>query len=145
MSQPNQHRRAALAGGAYALAAFALGFLLGVLRVTTVAPQFGELPAVLLEIPIMLGASWLLCRWLSVAFQVPSQRRVRLTMGIVALAVLLAAELTLGRLVFEESWAEIGRGYLRAPGLLGLAAQVVFASFPMLERGREDSAPRHKC
>jgi branched-subunit amino acid ABC-type transport system permease component len=135
MSQSNQHRRAALAGGAYALAAFGLGFVLGVLRVTTVAPQFGELLAVVLEIPIMLGASWLFCRWLTAAFHVPPHWPLRLTMGSVALLVLLAAELILGRLVFEESWAEIRRGYLRAPGLLGLAAQVVFASFPMLEKG----------
>jgi hypothetical protein len=42
---------------------YALGFALGTVRVLAVAPRIGELPAVLLEAPIMLAASWVTCRW----------------------------------------------------------------------------------
>ncbi|MBD3765451.1 MAG: hypothetical protein IE927_12185, partial [Rhodobacterales bacterium] len=43
---------------AYAGSAFALGCVLGVLRLTLVAPRLGEVAAVALELPVMLAASW---------------------------------------------------------------------------------------
>jgi hypothetical protein len=53
-----------LAGLAYFALAFALGFLLGTLRTLFVhdAPGTVRLLGVLIELPIMLSASWCLCR-----------------------------------------------------------------------------------
>ena len=52
------------AGTAYFAIAFTLGFALGSLRVLFVEPRLGPLGAVLVEMPIMLMASWVVCRWL---------------------------------------------------------------------------------
>ena len=52
------------AGAAYFAIVFAVGFVLGALRVTFLAPAVGPLPAVALELPVMLAASWWTCGWL---------------------------------------------------------------------------------
>lgn len=43
---------------------FALGFAVGTVRVLADVPSLGETGAVVLELPIMLAASWLVCGWL---------------------------------------------------------------------------------
>ena len=50
--------RALIAGTAFFLALFALGFVLGTLRVVFVAPRFGELAATFAEVPVMLIAAF---------------------------------------------------------------------------------------
>jgi hypothetical protein len=42
---------------------FFVGFILGTVRVLLIAPRLGETAAVLLETPVMLVASWFVCRW----------------------------------------------------------------------------------
>lgn len=51
------------AGVAYGLAAFAIGFLLGAVRVLRVAPAFGDLAATAIELPLMLTSCWYLSNW----------------------------------------------------------------------------------
>jgi hypothetical protein len=51
------------AGAFYALIVFLIGFIFGTLRVLLLAPRFGETAAVILETPVMLAASWFVCRW----------------------------------------------------------------------------------
>ena len=67
---------------AYVLPVFALAFAFGVLRVTLIAPRTGPLPAVALELPLVLALSWavagrVLARW-------PDSRREGL--GLIAFA-----------------------------------------------------------
>lgn len=52
-------------GIAYFALVFVLGFLLGTVRTLFVrdAPAAGRLLGVLIELPIMLSASWFLCRY----------------------------------------------------------------------------------
>ena len=57
---------------AYWGAIFALGFVLGTLRVLWIAPQMGETRAVLFELPLMLAASWFAARWLVRRFGIGS-------------------------------------------------------------------------
>jgi uncharacterized membrane protein YqjE len=56
-------KRALLAGTTYFLALFALGFLLGTIRVVFVAPRYGQLTGTLAEVPVVLTAAYVICRW----------------------------------------------------------------------------------
>ncbi|OYW56499.1 MAG: hypothetical protein B7Y80_06340 [Hyphomicrobium sp. 32-62-53] len=126
-------RTAVTAGLAYVAIAFAAGFALGVLRVTLIAPRLGETAAVLLELPIMLALSWLTCRWVIARWHVPASFVARATMGGLALALLLTAEAVLGTLGLGRTLAEHLASYQNLPERLGLAAQVLFGLFPLLQ------------
>ena len=126
-------RTAATAGLAYVAIAFAAGFALGVLRVTLIAPRLSETAAVLIELPIMLALSWLACRWIIARWHVPATIVARATMGGLALALLLAAEAVLGTLGLGRTLAEHLASYQDLPERFGLAAQVLFGLFPLLQ------------
>jgi hypothetical protein len=120
------------AGGAYFASVFAVGFALGTLRVLFIAPQTGELAAVLIETPFMLAASWLLCGVWIKRFGVPAATGQRFIMGAFAFGLLMAAEMLLGGYGFGRSFAESLAAYKTAPGAIGLAAQALFGLFPLV-------------
>jgi hypothetical protein len=135
-------RRAAEAGLAYAAGAFAVGFVLGTIRVLVVVPELGELTAVSLELPIMLAVSWLICRKITAHFAVPAGVSARLVMGVVAFACLMAAETALSLFVFGRSLSEHLLRYRDSVSLLGLAGQIAFAAFPTVQACPPSSADR---
>ena len=53
--------RTLFTGTAYVAAVFAAGFVLGVLRTLVLVPLWGELAAVLVELPLILTIAWLVC------------------------------------------------------------------------------------
>jgi hypothetical protein len=110
---------------------FAAGFVLGTIRVLLIAPLWGELPAVLIEAPIMLLVSWLVCGSSVRAFGIRG-RSAGLAMGVMAFALLMAAELALSLLGFGRSLAEYLRGYGTRAGGVGLTSQAVFGIMPLL-------------
>lgn len=114
---------------AYAGLAFAAGFALGVVRAFVVTPAVGRLPAVLLEIPLMLSLCWVLCGWVMRRFTVPAASRM--AVGAVAFALLMALEWAMA-LAFGRTAAEIAASYATPEGAAGLVAQLVFATFPWL-------------
>jgi len=120
------------AGLAYAALVFAAGFVLGALRTLAIAPAAGELAAVALELPLILGLSWLACGAVLRRIAVAPQAGPRLGMGTAALAALLAAEVALSALAFGRGLAEWAASLARPAGALGLAGQGVFALFPWL-------------
>jgi hypothetical protein len=124
--------RAIEAGSVYAIIVFAIGFILGTIRVLLVAPRLGETTAVIIEAPMMLAASWFVCRWcvgrLSVRRTVPP----RLLMGLVGFLVLMSAEVALGT-VLGRSLVDQVAAYKSTPGAIGLSAQMVFAVFPVIQ------------
>jgi hypothetical protein len=122
-----------LAGIAYFALVFALGFLLGTVRTFFVrdAPSGGRLLGVLIELPIMLAASWFLCRYAVRRFNVAPAVGPRASMGGVAFALLLLAELLVGALLFGRTPAEHLVLYRDASYAVGLAAQVAFALMPL--------------
>ena len=129
------------AGLAYFGIVFAIGFLLGAIRVTVLVPLVGELLAVLLEIPIVLTSAWLICRWLVRWLNVPPSIGSRLAMGGLALVLLLVAEVVLSTLVFGNSMQEHFRSYLSFAHALGLAGQCAFGMFPFIQAiGRSSRA-----
>lgn len=136
------------AGGlAYATLVFGAGFVLGAIRVIAVAPRAGATTAVLLETPLILGVSWWLAPLCATRFRVSRVLAARLAMGLVAFAILMTAELTLARVLFGRTVPEYLSSLATVPGAIGLAAQVLFASFPLatvLRRGRTSAAtPTH--
>jgi hypothetical protein len=65
------------AGAVYFTIVFAVGFLLGTVRVLVLVPRVGETAAVMIELPIILAASWITCRWLIARFSVPARPMAR--------------------------------------------------------------------
>ncbi len=120
-----------LAGLIYALIVFAIGSVIGTIRILVLAPRVGATAAVALELPVMLIASWLSCSWVVGHFEVAS----RLAMSVVAFVTLMVLELGLSVLIFHRSLREHVSAYATVPGRIGLAGQVVFAIFPILVRG----------
>lgn len=121
------------AGTAYFMTVFAVGFLLGTLRVLVLLPALGELTAVALETPVMLAACWFLCRWAVRRWQVPGEAASRLAMGALAFALLMGAEFLLATLLFGLSPGDWLAAMGSTAGVLGLAGQVLFAMFPLLQ------------
>ena len=117
----------------YAIAAFAAGFILGVIRVLEVIPRLGETLAVLLETPIMLVVSWLVSRACVRAFGVGASTTERALMGAIAFVILMLAELTLSVAVFHRSPTEYAHTFLSLAGAVGLAAQIAFALIPWIQ------------
>lgn len=125
-------REALKAAAAYFCTTFAAGFLLGTIRTLLVEPKTGALGAVALELPLMLAVSWIACGWALRRFNVESRFSPRLVMGLVALALLLLAELWVSTALAGRSVGEHLALYRTAPALLGLIAQLAYAVFPLV-------------
>jgi hypothetical protein len=132
---------ALLAGLLYFATVFAVGFVLGVVRGLVLAPLAGELWAVAIELPVMLGVSWWVCGLLVTRTALPGTVPLRLLMGWVAFALLMLAELGVSLLLGRTPSDHLAT-YTRLPNLLGLFAQLLFALFPVGHLGRTVSRPR---
>ena len=125
--------RSIISGATYFLTMFVLGFLLGTLRVLLVAPRLGEWGAIFVELPIMLGISWIVCRWILLRFAVPQRTAQGLVMGAVAFVLLMIAELLLGTSLFDRTLPQQGQAMTSGAGLAGLLGQFAFAVFPLIQ------------
>lgn len=118
---------------------FALGFVLGTIRVLWVIPRVGLIPATLLELPIILATSWFAAGWIVRRFAIDSGRDA-LILGVLAFAILMAAECALAAALAGETPAQWLAGLRQPHALLGLAGQIVFALMPRW-RLRRDGKP----
>jgi hypothetical protein len=120
------------AGFTYFILVFAAGFALGVLRVGWAVERLGERTAELIEAPMMLLVVFLAARWVVARFRLPAAVAPRLGVGVFALALLLACELTvvlaLRGLTFSEYLAS------RDPlaGAVYVVSLLLFALMPAL-------------
>jgi hypothetical protein len=130
--------RVVRAGLLYFALTFGAGFVLGPLRILFLVPRIGTRAAELVELPVMIGISWLAARWVTRRLAVAPRPAARLAMGAIAGALLLAAEFTLvlrlRGLTLEEYFAT------RDPvaGAAYYAAVLLLVAMPLLIRG----APR---
>jgi hypothetical protein len=111
---------------------FALAFATGVVRVILIAPRVGALGAVLIEVPVILAASWIVAGRLMRGrnFRV----RDRLAMGGIAFVLMILSEAILARALLGQSAAE-WLGTIASPaGLAGLGGQLGFGAIPSLAR-----------
>ena len=83
------------AGVAYFALVFGAGFVLGVIRELWAAPRFGPRAAELMEMPVMLVVIVFAAFWIIARFGLSPAAPVRIAMGVVAIALLLAAEFSL--------------------------------------------------
>ena len=125
--------RAILAGAAYFLVMFACGFVLGAARVLVVTPLLGEWGATLVELPVMLTISWVVCGWLVLRLTLPAHATPRVAMGAVAFILLMIAEVLLGASLFDRTLTEQVQGMSVGAGLAGLLSQIAFAAFPLVQ------------
>ncbi len=125
------------AGGLYFAAIFALGFVLGTVRSLWLAPMLGGFAAVLIELPVMLAASYWAARWL-IRRELLAGRGFgsgrALAMGLFAFALLMAAEAVLAAVLFRQGIGAWLAAMAAPAGLLGLAGQIGFALMPLAAR-----------
>jgi lipid-A-disaccharide synthase-like uncharacterized protein len=86
------------AAAAYFGLAFGTGFVLGAIRVPFLVPRLGARTAELVEMPVMCGVIFLAARWVVRHFLLRGLGS-RLTVGLVAFVLLVAAELGLAYLM----------------------------------------------
>jgi hypothetical protein len=122
--------RLAAAASSYFGSVFAVGFILGIVRTIVLEPIVGALVSVIIEMPIILLASWFLANWVVQYFRIVSRRHA-LLVGLCAVFLLWLAELALA-LTMGATFDEWAHGLMIPPGLLGVAGQVVFAMLPVL-------------
>ena len=123
----------AKAGVAYAVTVFSIGFLLGTARVLLLAPHVGSTIAVAVEAPIILTASWYTSSIWMKCLVVSAEMRTRTLVGAVAFATLTILEVALSIGLFHRPIGEYLAGLRSLAGVIGLAAQVCFATFPLIE------------
>jgi len=122
------------AGLIFCTLVFMAGFVLGVLRISLVAPLAGALPAVALEAPALLAILWASYGWITERLDLSSRLVDRLMMGGGALAMLIAAEAAAAMLALGYSLQAFFAYHSRSAVLLGLMAQLAFALFPLFKR-----------
>ncbi len=126
----------------YAAVVFAVGFVLGSVRVLVSAPRLGDLAATLLELPVMLAVSWAACGAALRRFDIAGRSEAA-GMGLCAFALLMAAELILSVFGFGRTLGQHFSAYATAAGAIGLAGQVAFGIMPLVrapgEKGLQDA------
>lgn len=118
------------AGLAYFALVFGAGFVLGALRVFFLVPRLGERIAELSEMPLMLAVIVVAARCVMQRFAVPFSIAARLGTGLLALALLLAAELLLAVGLQERSLADYVASRDPVSGSVYLAMLALFALMP---------------
>ena len=126
------------AGVLYFVFVFLIGFALGTVRVLALEPALGPLNSVMIEIPVMLAASWAVAGRLIARLGVPRQLRARGSMGGVAISLLLIAETGLGVWGFGQTLVGHLAQYATPAGMAGQAGQMGFALIPALRLLRRD-------
>jgi hypothetical protein len=86
--------RALKAGLLYFALVFAVGFVLGPIRILWLVPRVGPRAAELIEMPIMLLVIVLAARWVVWRLALPPDWRSRIVMGLVATGLLVLVELS---------------------------------------------------
>ncbi len=131
---------AVAAGGIYFAMVFIAGFCLGVLRTLLVEPLLDPMLAVALELPIILGVAWLACARILV--RGPLSRAGAGVMGALAFLLLMLGEAMLSMLLGGRSRSGHLALYGQPAHQLGLAAQLVYALFPVIQARRAKGAQR---
>ena len=123
----------------YFAAVFAFAFAMGVIRTLFIAPRVGAVAAVAIELPIIIGISFLVARRMlrENAFSLGE----RGAMGAIAFILLMIAEATLSVVLRRESVAVWAANLVTPLGLLGLAGQIGFGLMPLFVGDERAASP----
>lgn len=111
---------------------FGTGCVLGITQTLWVVPLLGVRTAELLEAPFMLVAIVLATGWISRRFGKASGSSSRVAVGVLALALLLAAEVIMGVALQGLSLVEVFTKHDPVSGTVYFALLGVFAAMPWL-------------
>lgn len=120
------------AGVVYFALVFGAGFILGAIRVPFLVPRLGVRLAELSEMPVMLVVIVLAAQWVARSFALSRAAPARLGVGVVALALLLAAELSLAYVLQGLSIDQYIASRDPVSGSVYAAMLVVFSLMPLL-------------
>lgn len=120
---------------------FGAGFVFGTLRVLWLVPRLGERAAELIEMPLMLAVILFAARFVLRRTEPAPRWPVRLGIGLVALALLLAAEGLLLPALSGRSLADALAGRDPVSGTVTLVMLGVFAAMPVLLPARKRLRP----
>lgn len=120
------------AGTLYFVLVFGAGFLLGMVRVPFLVPRFGARAAELVEMPLMLVAIVLAARYIIRLFALPSTGIVRLSVGILAFALVAIAELSFALLLQGQSPVQYIANRDPVSGTAYLFTLALFALMPLI-------------
>jgi hypothetical protein len=121
---------AIIAGLLYFGVVFSLAFVLGVARTLVVAPWLGTTAAVLIEMPIVVSASFVAARHL--LRRRPLSLPQRAAMGGLGFALTMASEAVLAGLIRDQSTGHWAAELFTPLGMAGLAGQLAFGAMPLL-------------
>lgn len=124
--------RTLMAATVYVISLFALGFVLGTIRLLFATPWMGELGATLMEVPLMLAAAYFFCRRAIERWQVPPTLLARGAMALWFLVLLALFETLVGVALFGRTLAGAWSGLATPAGLIGLIAQLLAALLPLV-------------
>jgi hypothetical protein len=121
------------AGWVYFGMIYTLGFLMGAVRETWIAPRFGGFWPRMAEMPVMLAASWFAAWWVVNRYGLET-RFERFVMGLSAFVLLMAGEALVSLFAMGRTFAQHIATYSTLQGGLTLLAQSAFALFPLFVR-----------
>jgi hypothetical protein len=116
----------------YFLLVFGAGFVLGTGRVLLLVPLLGERAAELLEMPLMLIVVVIAARWVVRHRLEDRWTSLALSVGFIALGLMLAAELAVGVLLRGMSATEVFLNRDPVSGAAYYASLLLFAAMPAL-------------
>jgi hypothetical protein len=108
------------------------GFVMGEIRVTLLVPRLGARVAELIEMPFMLVVIMLAARFSANKFALPTGVVVRLSTGLIALGLLIAAELFFAVALQDLSLGQYIASRDPVSGLVYLLMLALFAALPLV-------------
>jgi hypothetical protein len=116
----------------YFLLMYACGFATGVIREFLVTPRTGLTLALWIELPVMVGASFFVARFVLRHFGVRNEMSERLVMGLLGLSMLLAAEEAMSWALRGVSIFTLWTRFFPLAAIANFSGLALFALMPVL-------------
>lgn len=137
VSPPSPRRsRIVTTAALYFLLVFAVGLVLGPIRVLWLEPVFGQTIAVLCETPFLIGAMWFAARWTPRWTKLDGGWLSFAAVGLLALIFQQLADLTVGFGLRGMTLSDQLAFFATPPGYIYAADLILFAVAPIFARRR---------